>query len=197
MFTGLVEETAPLLALERHPTGARLLLQSPSFAGEMALGQSLALNGCCLTVTSLEDGVAFDLLEETLLRTNLGSLMPGQSINLERALRLQDRLGGHFVQGHVDATTTVEEVTYKDDDLYLRFALRSEGAALLIEKGSIAINGVSLTVATLGPDSFGVWIIPHTRALTNLGQLQVGQLVNLEYDMLAKQVLRYLELRSS
>jgi riboflavin synthase len=197
MFTGLVEETSRLISLRRNPTGARLLLHPPSFAGAMSPGDSLALNGCCLTLAEANQGLAFDLLEETLIRTNLGDLPEGSAINLERALRLDARLGGHFVQGHVDATAPVLEVTWKDDDLYLRFALPEGSGAFFVEKGSIAVNGVSLTVATIGSDSFGVWIIPHTRALTNLGQLEVGHRVNLEYDMLAKHVLRFLELRQS
>lgn len=162
----------------------------------MRPGDSLALNGCCLTLAEVEKNFAFDLLEETLIRTNLGELPVGAPINLERALRMDDRLGGHFVQGHVDATAAVIEVTWKDDDLYLRFGLPEGAGPLFVEKGSIAVNGVSLTVATLDEASFGVWIIPHTRALTNLGTLEVGHRVNLEYDMLAKHVLRFLELRS-
>lgn len=197
MFTGLVEKTAPLIELRRHATGARLVLEKPDFADEMAPGDSLALNGCCLTVVEIGDALAFDLLEETLERTNLGSLQPGAAVNLERAMRMEDRLGGHFVQGHVDATTTTTETTWRGDDLYLRFALPPEAGALFVEKGSVAINGVSLTIATLDRDSFGVWIIPHTRLLTNLGSLATGDRVNLEYDMLAKHVVRFLELRSN
>lgn len=197
MFTGLVEETSRLISLQRNPTGARLLLNPPSFAAAMSPGDSLALNGCCLTLANASEVLAFDLLEETLIRTNLGDLPEGTEINLERAMRLDARLGGHFVQGHVDATAAVLEVAWKDDDLYLRFALPEGSGALFVEKGSIAVNGVSLTVATLDATSFGVWIIPHTRALTNLGKLEVGHRVNLEYDMLAKHVVRFLELRQS
>jgi riboflavin synthase len=199
MFTGLVEGTSVLQGFERKEWGARLLLAAPSFAHEMQEGDSLALNGCCLTVTGLEKapetGLPFDLLQESLDRTNLGAVLPGEKINVERSLRADSRLGGHFVQGHVDTTTAVTEVTWRGEDLYLGFALPQDGAVYLVEKGSIAINGVSLTVAVLGRDSFGVWLIPHTRALTNLGDLQVGSLVNVEYDMLAKHAVRFLELR--
>lgn len=197
MFTGLVEETARLVDLQRHSTGARLQLSPPSFVHELRCGDSLALNGCCLTIAEISTTLSFDLLEETLHRTNLGQLPSGAAVNLERALRATDRFGGHFVQGHVDATAAVLEVRAQDDDLYLRFELPAGAEALFIEKGSIAVNGVSLTVATLQRGSFGVWIIPHTRRLTNLGDLQMGHRVNLEYDMLAKQVVRFLELRGS
>lgn len=197
MFTGLVEETAKLLELHPNEAGARLCLEPPSFADSMSLGESLALNGCCLTLASKEGGFCFDLLQETLDRTNLGALTSGNSVNLERAMLADARLGGHFVQGHIDTTTTVLEKTWKGEDLYLRFALPLENAAMFVEKGSIAINGVSLTIATLGKTDFGVWIIPHTRELTNLEALAIGNAVNLEYDMLAKYVLRYLACRDA
>jgi len=195
MFTGLVEETSALRAVEPKEAGARLVLEVPSFAGEMTPGESLALNGCCLTLADKTNGFAFDLLQETLDRTNLGALAPGDPVNLERALRADSRLGGHFVQGHVDTTTAVTRVEWKADDLYLQFVLPEQGRGYFVSKGSIAVNGVSLTVATLDAETFGLWIIPHTRALTNLGSLQAGDRVNLEYDMLAKYALRFLELR--
>jgi riboflavin synthase len=195
MFTGLVEETSVLRAVLPKPAGARLVLEPPSFAAEMHLGESLALNGCCLTLADTSDGFAFDLLQESLDRTNLGDQEQGSAINLERALRADARFGGHFVQGHVDTTTKVLETRWKEDDLFLRFELPRDGAVYFVSKGSIAINGVSLTVATLDEESFGVWIIPHTRELTNLGQLQCGGRVNLEFDMLAKYALRFLELK--
>lgn len=195
MFTGLVEETATLQEMRPKEAGALLRLTAPSFADEMVLGDSLALNGCCLTLTDKTDGFAFDLLQETLDRTNLGGLSLGQSVNLERALRADARLGGHFVQGHVDTTTSVTRLEWKGDDLFLGFALTAEAAPYFVEKGSICVNGVSLTVATLADEEFGVWIIPHTREKTNLGQLQVGDRVNLEFDMLAKYALRFLQLR--
>ena len=195
MFTGLVEETATLQEIRPLVAGARLRLTAPSFAAEMQMGDSLALNGCCLTLADKTDGFCFDLLQETLDRTNLGDLVPGAAVNLERALRADARLGGHFVQGHIDTTTAVVEVLTRGNDLYLGFALTSESALYFVEKGSIAINGVSLTIATLTPDSFGVWIIPHTREKTNLGSLRTGDRVNLEFDMLAKYTLRFLELR--
>lgn len=195
MFTGLVEETRPLRLVEKKEHGARLVLEFPSFAASCAIGDSIALNGCCLTLAAIADGFCFDLLEETLLRTNLGDLKPGDAVNLERPLETGARLGGHFVQGHVDGTARVLETTPRGDDLFLRFEMPSPARALFVEKGSIAVNGVSLTVATMDAESFGVWIIPHTRRMTNLGALAPGRRVNLEYDMLAKHVVRFLELR--
>lgn len=198
MFTGLVEGTSVLRSFTKKEWGARLVLEPPPFLHEMRDGDSLALNGCCLTVTSTEsgEGLPFDLLQETLDRTNLGSVRAGEKINLERAMRADARLGGHFVQGHVDTTTMVTETAWRGDDFYLGLAMPPGGDVFFVEKGSIAINGVSLTVAVLDKASFGVWLIPHTRALTNLGDLSVGSSVNLEYDMLAKHAVRFLDLRA-
>jgi len=192
MFTGLVESIGSVRSLERRGDAARLTLETP-LAPELSLGESLAVNGCCLTVTATDGGSAsFDLLGETLARTNLGGLAPGVRVNLERALRADGRFGGHFVQGHIDTTTKVISAETKGADLNLIIALPEAGARYLIEKGSIAVNGVSLTVASLGEDRFGLWIIPHTLQETNLGDLRAGSPVNLEYDMLAKYAERQL-----
>jgi len=186
MFTGLVEAMGSVRSLDKRGDGARLTLQTP-LAEQLQLGESLAVNGCCLTVTDSVNGtVAFDLLGETLERTNLGALAHGARVNLERALRADGRFGGHFVQGHIDTTAEVISAQGTGTDLNLIISLPSSGARYLIEKGSIAVNGVSLTVATLGADCFGLWIIPHTLQETNLGDLRSGSPVNLEYDMLAK-----------
>lgn len=192
MFTGLVESIGIVRALEERGEASRLLLETP-LARELSLGESLAVNGCCLTVTSREEGVvSFDLLGETLARTNLGAQTAGSRVNLERALRADGRFGGHFVQGHIDTTAEVISAETKGADFNLLVALSAEGSRYLIEKGSIAVNGVSLTVASLGEDRFGLWIIPHTLQETNLGDLRAGSLVNLEYDMLAKYAERQL-----
>ena len=186
MFTGLVEAMGSVRSLDKRGDGARLTLETP-LAEQLQLGESLAVNGCCLTVTDSVNGtVAFDLLEETLERTNLGALAHGARVNLERALRADGRFGGHFVQGHIDTTAEVISAQGTGTDLNLIISLPSSGARYLIEKGSIAVNGVSLTVATLRADCFGLWIIPHTLQETNLGDLKSGSPVNLEYDMLAK-----------
>lgn len=195
MFTGLVEAIGSIRSLEKRGEGARLVLETP-LAAELRLGESVAVNGCCLTVTSTETGAAsFDLLGETLARTNLGSLTPGARVNLERALRADGRFGGHFVQGHIDTAAEVISAKTAGTDLNLVISLSASGAGYLIEKGSIAVNGVSLTIASLGEDRFGLWIIPHTLQETNLGDLKAGDRVNLEYDMLAKYAERQLATR--
>ena len=195
MFTGLVEAIGGVRALEERGDGSRLILET-SIARELSLGESLAVNGCCLTVTSTGDGVAsFDLLGETLALTNISALNSGSRVNLERALRADGRFGGHFVQGHVDTTAEVLFAETKGADLNLIIALPKAGARYFIEKGSIAVNGVSLTVASLAEDRFGLWIIPHTLQQTNLGDLKSGDRVNLEYDMLAKYAERQIAAR--
>ena len=156
-------------------------------------GDSVAVNGCCLTVTGHRNGkLKFDLLDETLKRTNLKGLVPGAEVNLERALAADGRLGGHFVQGHVDTTTRVRAVSDHGADLRLEFEMPPDFARYIAYKGSAAINGVSLTVAEVGSDSFTIWIIPHTREKTNLGKLSAGDEVNLECDILAKYAERIL-----
>lgn len=197
MFTGLVESIGAVRLLEKRGDAARLTLGT-DLAAELVPGESLAVNGCCLTVTSKgADSASFDLLGETLARTNLGSLEPGSRVNLERALRADGRFGGHFVQGHVDTTAEVISAEKEGADLNLVIALPVAGARYLIEKGSIAVNGVSLTVASLGDDRFSLWIIPHTLQETNLGYLRPGSLVNLEYDMLAKYAERQIAARNA
>ncbi len=192
MFTGLVEAVGSVRSLEKRGDAARLTLET-RLAPELTLGESLAVNGCCLTVTSTDGNFAsFDLLVETLNRTNLGTLSSGSRVNLERALRADGRFGGHFVQGHIDTTAEVLSTEKKGSDLNLVIAIPEGGARYLIGKGSIAVNGVSLTVASLDEDRFGLWIIPHTLQETNLGDLRSGSLVNLEYDMLAKYAERQL-----
>jgi len=195
MFTGLVEAIGGVRALKERGDGSRLILET-SIARELSLGESLAVNGCCLTVTSTGDGIAsFDLLGETLALTNISILNAGSRVNLERALRADGRFGGHFVQGHVDTTAEVLSAETKGADLNLIIALPKAGARYFIEKGSIAVNGVSLTVASLTEDRFGLWIIPHTLQQTNLGDLKSGDRVNLEYDMLAKYAERQIAAR--
>jgi len=192
MFTGLIEAVGTVTLLEaRGNDAARLVLDLP-YAGELSLGESVAVNGCCLTVTGKEGVISFDLLMETLNRTSLGDLKAGSRVNLERALRADGRFGGHFVQGHVDTTATVVAAEPKGSDRNLVIAIPQGGARYFIEKGSIAVNGVSLTVASLEEESFGLWIIPHTLQETNLGDLKPGDRVNLEYDMLAKYAERQL-----
>jgi riboflavin synthase len=195
MFTGLVEETAEVLSVAPTPEGGvRLQLGNAHLSSELKLGDSLAVNGCCLTVAHLAPPViSFDLLGETLARTNLGDLRPGDKTNLERSVRADSRMGGHFVQGHIDCTSPILGLETQGADLRLQIALPPNAARYLILKGSVAVDGISLTVAEVRPDSFVAWIIPHTRKVTNLGSRKVGDRVNLEFDMLAKYVEKMLE----
>jgi len=193
MFTGLVESLGKVVWLRRTTKSVQLAISAPDLADSMQPGDSLAINGCCLTLTSKrKDHLSFDLLEETLLRTNFGSLRPDHTVNLERALAANGRIGGHFVQGHVDGKSNLLERHTSGTDLRLDFALPQEFAAYLVYKGSIAINGVSLTVAELTPTAFAVWLIPQTQKATNLGSLKRGAEVNLEFDILAKYTERIL-----
>lgn len=196
MFTGLIREVGEVVWLRRSGQAVQLLIKGPRTAARARLGESIAVNGCCLTVTASRDGqIMFDLLEESLERTNFGRLKPGHAVNLERALRVEGRLGGHFVQGHVDCAAPVLAVAEKGADLRLDIALPADFARYVAYKGSVAINGVSLTVAVLDAKSFSVWVIPHTLDHTNLGDLEAGDLVNLEFDILAKYVERLLAMR--
>ena len=178
--------------------GGRLLLRGVSFSGELAVGESVAVNGCCLTVTQAdpsEDGgtVGFDLLAETLRVTNLGRLQPGSLVNLERALRAGDRLSGHYVQGHVDTVARVVDFSPHGPDHRFEVELPSAFRASVISRGSIALDGISLTVAEITPSSLVCWIIPHTAAVTNLRVRRPGDFVNVEYDVIGKYVARWRE----
>lgn len=187
MFTGLVEETG---IVEPPPDATRLVLRAERLAAECRVGESIAVNGCCLTVAAppAAGRLEFDLLEETLRRTNLGRVHAGWPVNLERALPANGRLGGHFVQGHVDCTARVRAWAPVGADYRLEVDLPERFARYAVEKGSIAVDGISLTIAEVGRDSFTVWIIPHTLERTNLRQAREGAFVNLEFDLLAKYV---------
>lgn len=195
MFTGLVEATGQVIALEERGDQARLTLEIP-FAGELALGDSVAVNGCCLTVADLPArGVSFDLLAQTVRVTALGALRAGSVVNLERALRAGDRFGGHFVQGHVDATGVLTRLEPSGQDHVIEVSLPPAIQRLCIDKGSLSVDGISLTIANLRPDAAEFWITPHTWQATHLHAAAAGQPVNLEADMLAKHVDRLLEAR--
>lgn len=196
MFTGLVVETGELLTLEPRGESARLTLRAPATAPSAALGDSIAVNGCCLTVAALDgEKLSFDLLAETLRCTSLGDLAPGGKVNLEPALGAGAKLGGHFVQGHVDTTAKLLDFSPHGADYRLEVELPAAFAQYVVSKGSIAVDGISLTVAELREGSFVCWIIPHTREATNLGIRNIGDRVNLEFDMLAKYVERIITLR--
>ena len=196
MFTGLVEECGAVTALELSEAGARLTVRAPLVSTDAALGDSIAVNGCCLTVTARDgDRLSFDLLRETLDRTNLQHAQPGALVNLERALAAHARLGGHFVQGHIDCASEVLAFGQVGADHRLEVALPPDFARYVAFKGSIAIDGISLTVAEVRAASFVVWIIPHTLAVTTLRARRAGDPVNLEFDLLAKYVERILATR--
>jgi riboflavin synthase len=193
MFTGIVETTGTVQSITMREGGARIVLSVGAMAAELALGESVAVNGCCLTVTEF-DGVActaaFDLLIETMRVTSLGQLREGGVVNLERALRIGDRLSGHFVQGHVDCTAPVLALEKVGQDHRFVVGLPEAWARLVVHKGSVCLDGMSLTVAELGVDRMTFWITPHTFAVTNLRALKAGDSVNVEFDMLAKHIER-------
>ena len=192
MFTGLIESVGKVADVTAVDAGYRLRITS-GIAAELRAGESVAVNGACLTVASQsEEHLDFNLLEETALRTNLCDLQPGSKVNLERALQADGRLGGHFVQGHVDCMAGLLAHEEHKGDLKLEFELPTEFSHYVARKGSICVNGVSLTVAELTEEYFAVWIIPHTRRATNLGKLVKGSKVNLEFDILAKYAERIL-----
>jgi len=194
MFTGLVEGVGELL--ERKPTGGgfRLRVATP-LAAELRPGDSLAVNGVCLTVILAEpDQVHADVGPETVRVTTLGSLDPGSAVNLERPLRADQRFGGHFVQGHVDAIGHVEELRADAEFHWLTVSFPAPLAPLIVPKGSIAVDGISLTVAGLGADRFDIMVIPFTMQHTNLGRITIRDRVNLECDMVGKYVVRAAEL---
>lgn len=197
MFTGLVEETAPVLSLKSTTdSGALLTVEAPLVASGIRIGDSVAVNGCCLTVVTADgNAITFDLLNETLARTNLGAQKPGTLVHLERALPVDGRLGGHFVQGHIDCTAPVLSLEQHGQDHRLEVALPPGFSQYIVFKGSIAINGISLTVAEVLEESFVVWIIPHTYAVTNIRTLKPGDELNLEFDLLAKYMERLMKNR--
>ena len=197
MFTGLVETMGSIVDVIGDPPGKRLRAESRLIASDVSIGDSICINGCCLTVVAVDgDVLDFEAGEETLSRTNLGDLAVGDQVNLERSLAVGRRMGGHYVSGHID---TLGELIERSDDppwAHLRFRLPSRYASQVVSKGSIAIDGISLTVVDVDKESFTVALIPHTLEVTTLGKRQVGDQVNLETDILAKYVQRSLGLLS-
>jgi riboflavin synthase len=193
MFTGLIEDLGSVTALERSERGARLRIGT-RLASQLEQGDSVAVDGVCLTAIDVRDGgFAAEAMVETLRRSALGALEPGAQVNLELALRADGRLGGHVVQGHVDGTGVASEIREEGIARVLRIDTDADVARYLVEKGSIAVNGVSLTVSALCEDGFEVSLIPETLTRTNLGSMAVGDRVNLEVDVLAKHVERLME----
>jgi riboflavin synthase len=189
MFTGLIQTQGTVHASEEGQGGKTLWLKESLLGPKLVLGESVAVNGACLTVTQCEgEHFSFQVGPETLAKTNLGLLKPGATVNLERSLCIGDSLGGHFVTGHVDCLGTVADKTQEGDWLMMGFDYAPEFGELMVDKGSIAVDGVSLTLVEVRPERFLVMLIPHTRDNTTLGQKGVGDKVNLEFDILAKHV---------
>ena len=193
MFTGIVEELGQVVAVEVLPDACRLTVRGPLVTSDVDPGDSIAVNGVCLTVVDSRDGsFTADVMAETLKRSSLGALCEGSPVNLERAVRLSDRLGGHVVQGHVDGVGSIERVAPDEHWTVVRVSLPGELARYVVEKGSITVDGVSLTVSAIGGDWFEVCLIPTTLAATTLGAKGVGDPVNLEVDVMAKYVEKLL-----
>ena len=197
MFTGIVEETGRIVAIKHAEAAIELRLHSRVCGQGLKIGDSLAVNGCCLTVEKIRPQgrnkqLQFSLLKETWQRTNLQFATPGMSVNLERAVRVGDRMGGHFVTGHIDGLGKIRRWEQVGKDYLLEIAAPAQMMRQTVMKGSIAIDGISLTVAAARRTSFTVWIIPHTREVTALNERRVGDKVNLETDLLGKFVERFL-----
>lgn len=200
MFTGLVEGLGHVTALEGESAGIRIVLKPPPcmLSGESedvlptSLGDSVAINGCCLTIVSVEDNFwSFQAGQETLSKTNLGQLRPGDVVNLERSLPVNGRLGGHFVQGHVDGIGIVDQLERDADWATMGFRVPSMLADLMVPKGSVAVDGVSLTIVSVDAERFTVALIPHTLSVTTLGQRAIGKSVNIETDILGKYARKF------
>ena len=193
MFTGIVEEIGEVVRLERENANLHLYIRS-SFANELKIDQSVAHNGVCLTVVAIEgDTYKVTAIAETLAKTHLGSLKVGDTVNLERGMLLNTRLDGHIVQGHIDQTATCVRIQEEAGSTRFSFEYDASSGNVVIEKGSITVNGVSLTVVDAAMDGFGVAVIPYTLAHTNLHLLKVGSVVNVEFDVIGKYVARLLQ----
>jgi riboflavin synthase len=193
MFTGLIEEVGNVLEIRATEHRTQLQVAASHITKKIRTGESVAVNGCCLTLSAHRGKrLTFDLLEETLDRTNLKTLRRDSPVNLERSLPANGRFGGHIVQGHVDCAARILAFEQSGDDHRLEVELPAEFAHYVARKGSIAVNGISLTVANVLPERFVVWIIPHTKRHTNLRRAEAGDAVNLEFDILAKYVERML-----
>jgi riboflavin synthase len=194
VFTGIVEELGRVRAIHPHEGGARMEIDATTVLADASIGDSIAVNGCCVTVVELGDRWwAADAVIETLERTALGALEVGERVNLERPLRLADRVGGHLVQGHVDAVGRIAARTpLPDESSRFTFSAPPDVLRYVVEKGSVAVDGISLTVTAVDSDTFDVAVIPHTLAVTTLGHKDAGARVNVEVDLMAKYVERLL-----
>ncbi len=197
MFTGIVEETGRVTAFQPGREAWALDVACAVAATDAALGDSIAVNGCCLTVARMGKGsLGFDVLEETRRLTNFETLGAGGLVNLERSLRAGGKIGGHFVTGHIDTTGVIGTFEPRGKDHFLRVKIAPEFARHIVHKGSIALDGISLTLAETDADGFAVWLIPHTRQVTNLRAKKPGDKLNLEFDLLGKHVEKLLQTRT-
>lgn len=198
MFTGIIQELGEVIEIKKLQGGAILRIKNDKIAFDSKIGDSISINGVCLTVVKKDrNELLFDLSEETLRRTNLGSLKTGERVNLEMSLTPQSKVGGHFVTGHVDTTGKIMSKTYIGDMIKMEFKVPEEIMRFLVEKGSVAVDGISLTVVDILKDSFTVVIIPHTAKLTTMGFKDVGDIVNIEVDILGKYVARFLNMNNN
>ena len=198
MFTGIIEEVGRVVAFTQEAAAWKLQLNAERSSRGVAVGDSVAVNGCCLTVTRFEaTGLWFDVLEETRRLTNFAQLSAGAAVNLELSLRHEGRIGGHFVTGHIDVPGRIDKFEARGKDHYLRVYAPNGFSRYLVYKGSVAIDGISLTVAEVEGDFFAVWLIPHTLTATNLSEKKAGDQVNLEFDLLAKYVEKLAPFRNA
>ncbi len=193
MFTGIIEETGRVTSFKERGNAWRLVLEANAVTEGLRLGDSIAVNGCCLTVVSFsKNGIEFDLLAESVRLTSIRGIGPGGLVNLERALLPTTRMGGHFVSGHVDGMGVIQSIESLGKDIYLRIKPPAESLKYIVCKGCIAIDGISLTVAEVDEVGFAIWLIPHTMEMTNLHTKKSGDRVNLEFDCIAKYVEKML-----
>lgn len=189
MFTGIVEETGKIVSFQEQKESWRLKVFAKVIVNDLQIGDSVAVNGCCLTVVACQGGfLEFDVLNETKRLTSIDRFVPGDKVNLERALLPSTRMGGHFVSGHVDGLGIVESVEQRGKDFFIRIRPDADKLKYVVSKGCITVDGISLTVADIDEAGFAIWLIPHTMEITNLHTKRVGDRVNLEYDLIAKYV---------
>jgi riboflavin synthase len=194
MFSGIIETTGTLTAVEQTNAGAQLMLTTTTSLAEVSLGESICVNGTCLTVTEIgTTTLSFDVSAESLRRTNLGNLTVGDEVNVERSLRMSDRLSGHVVSGHVDGVGQVDSIVPEGDSFLYTFAIPSDLSRYLVEKGSVAVDGISLTVFHCTPTRFSCAIIPHTHHVTTLHRRKPGDHVNIEVDMQGKYIEKFVQ----